>query len=1086
MDGRARRGDVRNPYLTVQAIAGETAWLTGRLGWQDGRIVWQTDKGSVQPQPGDLALAQRRLYQVRRYPLAARRVLGDVDQWLAARQAALELAKRLQPLRAPDLASLGAARPANPSARLDRLVDLLLAEALCVEPLPGSPSTSLLSYPATVVASATARLWDQTLPPSVWALVALLNGAAAQTTAGTLPAAAQRLTNDRQLDQWLRRAFNWGQRYGLSADPVLTVRLLASDDGTSLATRCWELLRSSSQFRPSVRLLRILLADGCLPPTVVAIGECLVGAETLATLPRHHQTLPKHLPQRHRHAVALNRRRQYARLIAQLVEPLHDLARMTPAPAVLSQAIAWATIVLSQTIVSTLAIPDQARTTSSQAALSPSAAEYITMVWRDCHTLNSTIQGTYLAWLIERATPLLKLPKRASSAAEIIAQWLAQRLTEHHDMMIMLSYGVDLSTVTFFTEYPVLLRYLVLNPVGDPAFYTWLAAHFKRDSQDVSLNDYSYAIVNLADHVGASREAFRSVRHFLQALERCQVSYRSSIISDVVYCAPPGRGGLRQSLAQVAPAIPRLQRFFEEDFHHELLSRALIMARIALDESMPNETADLFDWLTTRLTLSAEHRQQGHLSVAPDSDTLTMIVALAPALAIGQPGHYRAIVELALTHTFEQPIQAVRAGTRVLRSHRALCLPLARLILEQPQRCLTLVARLGLTERLAVAHRAPLANLSLTPTGSAADVDDDPDWVSLLTLDPSMAELAQQYRHACQLAGEPATLPVGVRHAVELPQRLATEVAFLVRRVAEQPAQPHLAIRLASLQTRLAAPEQLLANCLTEARERLDQATRLTQLAVVEERVTACFLLRLEQITGPLPPGRRLDDDLLNAILLSIDVRSNRRLLMALLRADLKGHTRWRENHPANQSFLQRLEAAGVDTTLWLSARPRRFACPGVAGEQLHLAMEQRPLRILQMGNLFDTCLSFGGINSFSTVANACELNKRVIYASDGHGRIVARKLIGVTTEHQLIGYYTYTTVAETARERVQAIISRYCRDLAAAAGISLAHEGTLPTLFATAWYDDGARHWDDHLAPPPSRVSLSRQQVGSNQISAG
>src|SRR5206468_12716541 len=80
-----------------------------------------------------------------------------------------------------------------------------------------------------------------------------------------------------------------------------------------------------------------------------------------------------------------------------------------------------------------------------------------------------------------------------------------------------------------------------------------------------------------------------------------------------------------------------------------------------------------------------------------------------------------------------------------------------------------------------------------------------------------------------------------------------------------------------------------------------------------------------------------------------------------------------------------------------------------VPGGRLHVYLERDPLRVLQMGNLFDTCLSFGGVNTFSTIANACELNKRVVYARDGLGRIAGRKLIGVTGEGTLFGFRTYT-----------------------------------------------------------------------------
>ena len=132
---------------------------------------------------------------------------------------------------------------------------------------------------------------------------------------------------------------------------------------------------------------------------------------------------------------------------------------------------------------------------------------------------------------------------------------------------------------------------------------------------------------------------------------------------------------------------------------------------------------------------------------------------------------------------------------------------------------------------------------------------------------------------------------------------------------------------------------------------------------------------------------------------------------------------------------------------------------------RLHLARD--PLHILQMGNYFGTCLSFGQVNAFSTVANACELNKRVIYATDGTGRIVGRKLIAINSEGGLVGIRTYFQLDdEKARQALHAIISRYAIAFAERCNIPLADSGTVPTLFAEAWYDDGMWPWDDQSSP--------------------
>ncbi len=44
--------------------------------------------------------------------------------------------------------------------------------------------------------------------------------------------------------------------------------------------------------------------------------------------------------------------------------------------------------------------------------------------------------------------------------------------------------------------------------------------------------------------------------------------------------------------------------------------------------------------------------------------------------------------------------------------------------------------------------------------------------------------------------------------------------------------------------------------------------------------------------------------------------------------------------------------------------------------QQVRLYLEGDPLRILQMGNYFDTCLSIDRDTAFSTVANAVDANK--------------------------------------------------------------------------------------------------------------
>ncbi len=191
----------------------------------------------------------------------------------------------------------------------------------------------------------------------------------------------------------------------------------------------------------------------------------------------------------------------------------------------------------------------------------------------------------------------------------------------------------------------------------------------------------------------------------------------------------------------------------------------------------------------------------------------------------------------------------------------------------------------------------------------------------------------------------------------------------------------------------------------------------------------------------------KLTDDLLNAAQLTTGIKSNRRLLLKLLRGYLDGQRHWPKQHPANVEYLQKLEAQGVDVQMWQQAYPKVYVCRGVVGERVHILLEEDPLSILQMGNYFGTCLRFGGINAFSTVANACELNKRVIYARDSKGSILGRKLIGINAEGRLVGFRTYTTIDEDAGgKELGDLLDMYGAEFAERCKLTLSDEGNVPS----------------------------------------
>jgi hypothetical protein len=142
-----------------------------------------------------------------------------------------------------------------------------------------------------------------------------------------------------------------------------------------------------------------------------------------------------------------------------------------------------------------------------------------------------------------------------------------------------------------------------------------------------------------------------------------------------------------------------------------------------------------------------------------------------------------------------------------------------------------------------------------------------------------------------------------------------------------------------------------------------------------------------------------------NALAMVRSVRHNRRILTELLRREVRGDRSWARGLPANQAFLESLSAHGLDAQAWLSPRSRPLITR--AGRLLAYAADD-PLEILQMGNLFGTCLSADGCNAHAAAAAAVEVNKRVLYLRDARGRVQGRRLLALTREGELLGFHSY------------------------------------------------------------------------------
>jgi hypothetical protein len=359
-------------------------------------------------------------------------------------------------------------------------------------------------------------------------------------------------------------------------------------------------------------------------------------------------------------------------------------------------------------------------------------------------------------------------------------------------------------------------------------------------------------------------------------------------------------------------------------------------------------------------------------------------------------------------------------------------------------------------------------------------VDTMMELASVLEVEPA---ILQQYLHHRRLAGHSETFARTLLEPLDLANDEAKEAAFLTRRLADMPddapKRPYLVERLA----RLTDPVQVAARrveIIAGARQRLQRSLELLRQESLERTLDDVYrtylgrLLRKSIRPGPLPAGMREALALLHAE--NIDTR----LLLSFLDDVLEGRSL--RDREVNRTWLARAQSLGIDTQAWLAGVQ---ATVEVNGEKITFATERDPLQVLRMGSYFETCLTLeSGCNAASTLINALDVNKQVIYGRRGDGTVVARKLIGATVQGELAGYHTYGDVGPSpAEEACRQALGVILGDFARRCKLRLSDRATPEVLHQGFWYDDGNEAWltagqSLALPPPPPGTPQDRDAV--------
>lgn len=285
---------------------------------------------------------------------------------------------------------------------------------------------------------------------------------------------------------------------------------------------------------------------------------------------------------------------------------------------------------------------------------------------------------------------------------------------------------------------------------------------------------------------------------------------------------------------------------------------------------------------------------------------------------------------------------------------------------------------------------------------------------------------------------------------------LGREIRSLEARAAAGPAGDRLARRLDHLRRYLREPAQPSPERLAHLDARIRRAVRRRVFATAIEELQSPIDRRLCQVLGDAQvPAWLAGEQSAEAVaaVLALEGWAGE-LGLRLLRRRC-GPPPWRPiDEPANRAFVGRLRRMGIDPEPWLHP-PGHEVVAGPGGRRVRLVFEQDPIEIFQMGAHFNTCLSPGDCNFFSTVANAADVNKHVIYARDGTtGRVVGRCLVAIADSGGLLAFqpYCHDNGLEFGR-----MIAGLLERLAARMKTAVVPRGAVSALVAADWYDDGS-----------------------------
>ncbi|MBX9669006.1 MAG: hypothetical protein K2X93_15385 [Candidatus Obscuribacterales bacterium] len=1117
--------DSTRKLRTIKALRSQIDWLSWPIVWNGKNIEFKDPKrGSVIPDSDALIKAKRNINNIIRDEATAKRVIDKLRPWKDEFDQLLARAKYVAALQETDFTKLVKRAKARDKSAIPQLIDWIEAESLVENLLPESPTRLLADFGIDSKVSIEEYLSTQKRDPRALALAALCLGLI-QTDLDVKPVRPLDKKQEHQDHKgWHKDCLKWGAEFGRDIDPSVAVAILGHNNGSSTLKQLRACVKKAirlpisddtikrmvvqkkqkvlldafkevnefeavveqilSSYQPSSEQSSLLLIDS-LPKLVDKCVRDANSADAISTMRELLLLLLERfrcddafITQVHR-AIGLGAeldgdlRDQYFKLLIDYsnvfwVGPTTVETGPKPCP---NCGAFHEYPPAPQLIGANAAAPDRpevddntGQDTEEQDAKEGDAEPTLPSIRQGVEAWGSKMLDTSLALLAGcRDGRLVGL------AIEHQVQGIAVKQNiESADQLRLVVDMIDRLNITKTLGLSQVCFLVAL--FSDP---TEARSYLEPFIREVEKAPYSMRehIFEVADEVRSFKKTFRTSISALTRFVPFLINGTNHEYSDRCLC---------DSLSAPAMKISKYAPKFESELFQTL---------VAEFDKRRLTGLDMFDVACSlaiafiRANVSVGH-MQGEYGRQNETN---------PSAVLSQA------IEIFANHEYRES-QFFQSGLDVLRKQPAMCHSIARQYKLNPKRINKLIESLGIAHHFGVEAMKPLERLRrYRQVIKIKPVDRHAlkrlyakGWGVLLLTAPQMVPHMMSYMLSRSITGDSQGPPNRLLRLIHTRKDLQEEKAFLEERLMQTPTDTKLIKRFASLQTRLDDEGQLAAYVKKTVSKHLVHLAEEAELEALEHVMQDIFHRQLKRITGSLPDDLEIDSYLLNALMLTQDIIENNRLLKKLIRAHVEGDKDWRMRIPKNAEFIQSLrEAEGVNADLWLSPFQKTFRLKPVAGEIVKVRLETDPLHVLEMGNYFDTCLSFLGINSFSTVVNACDLNKRVAYAYDHESKVIGRKLIAINSANKVVGFRTYTTLDNNeARTSLSMAMDESLRDFASSCGLQLDNDSqsTIPVLSASSdknWFNDGIVDWLTGSAVQVSRkhaklISSTRRQSSS------